>query len=250
MCRLLGIVSNVKTEPEVFESFREQCVTGCVKASHREPGHMDGWGLGFLKDGRMEVVKSGKDARTDKLYEESYTLIASSPIIIGHIRKATDPMTKGVAEFAHPFAKEGWVFAHNGSVSFDQQMKSRYPNLIDSQIVLEMILSKIRGSQKIYDEMVELITGIVEKEKLSALNFLLTNGRVFICYKFLDESDPENPGYYTLYKKMEKERILIASEPLAGDRSSWQPLESGELMVIEPGLKVRSRILNFNRARR
>src|SRR5574341_2035491 len=75
MCRLLGIVSNVKTEPEIFESFREQCITGCVKASHREPGHLDGWGLGFLKDGRMEVVKSGKDARSDKLYEETYPLI-------------------------------------------------------------------------------------------------------------------------------------------------------------------------------
>lgn len=250
MCRLLGIVSNVKTEPEIFESFREQCITGCVKASHREPGHLDGWGLGFLKDGRMEVVKSGKDARSDKLYEETYPLIVQSQVIIGHIRKATDPLTKGVAEFAHPFAKEGWVFAHNGSVSFNQQMKSRYPNLIDSQIVLEMILSKIRGSQRIYEEMVEVITELSQKEKLSALNFLLTNGRIFICYRFFDENDPENPGYYTLYKEMEKERILIASEPLAGDKSGWQPLELGELMLIEPGLKVRSEILNFNRARR
>src|SRR5574341_86122 len=155
MCRLLGIVSNVKTEPEIFESFREQCITGCVKASHREPGHLDGWGLGFLKDGRMEVVKSGKDARSDKLYEETYPLIVQSQVIIGHIRKATDPLTKGVAEFAH-----------------------RFPNLIDSQIVLEMILSKIRGSQKIYEEMVEVITELSQKEKLSALNFLLTNGRI------------------------------------------------------------------------
>jgi predicted glutamine amidotransferase len=250
MCRLLGIVSNKSTEPEIFESFRQQCITGCVKPSHKEPGHMDGWGLSFLKDGRMEVVKGGKDARSDKLYEETYELILDSKVIMGHIRKATDTRTKGVAEFAHPFAKEGWVFAHNGSVSWKEKVKSRFGNLIDSQIVLEVILNKIRGASDIYRKIREVIEEIVEKEKLSALNFLLTNGKIFICYRFFDNSDPENERYYTLYKKMEKERILIASEPLTENRGKWELMAPGELFLVEPGLKVKSEIMNFSSSRK
>ena len=250
MCRMLGIVTRTKTEAEIFESFRQQCITGCVKASHKEPGHMDGWGLGFSKDGRMELVKSGKDARSDKLFAETYLHISESPIIVGHIRKATDPKTKRVAEFAHPFAKEGWVFAHNGSVHWKEEVKRRYPNLIDSQIVLEFILAKIRGAQNIYEKIAEVIEEIVEREKLSALNFLLTNGKIFISYRFFEESDPENEGYYTLYKKMEKERILIASEPLAGQKSDWRIFQPGELVLIGPGLNVRSEILNFQKSRK
>ncbi len=250
MCRLLGIVSTKSTEPEIFESFRQQCITGCVKTSHKEPGHMDGWGLAFLKDGRMEVVKSGKDARSDKLYSETSTLISDSKVIVGHIRKATDSRTKGVAEFAHPFAKEGWVFAHNGSVSWKEEVKSRFANLIDSQIVLELILSRIRGASDIYPKIIEVIEEIAEKEKLSALNFLLTNGKIFICYRFFDNSDPENEGYYTLYKKMDRERILIASEPLTEDRNKWELMTPGELALIGPGLKVKSEILNFSTSRK
>lgn len=249
MCRLLGLVSQTRTEPDIFENFREQCLTGCVKSS-QEPGHKDGWGLGFHKDGRMEVVKSGKDAKSDELYSRTYPLICDSPVIVGHIRKATDAMTKGVAEFAHPFAKEGWVFAHNGSVFWSQEKKNQFPNLIDSQIVLELILSKIRGAQNIPDKIVEVISKIVENERITALNFLLTNGKVFICYRFFNGSDPENEQYYTLCKKIEKNRIMIASEPVDKDRADWQLMEPGELVVIRSGEKVQTQILNFERIRK
>jgi len=249
MCRLLGIVSKVETESRIFENFAQQCLTGCVKPSHTEPGHMDGWGLGFLKDGRMEVVKSGKDARSDELYKKTYPLISKSGVILGHIRKATDPKTKGVAQYAHPFAKEGWVFAHNGSVFWKEETKRNFPNLIDSQIVLELILSKIRGAANIFDKICEVAQEIIEKERISGLNFLLTNGKDFICYRFFDDGDPENQGYYTLYKKQEKNRIMIASEPVDQDKTSWQLIQPGELCLISPELEVQTRILNFQRVR-
>lgn len=250
MCRMLGIVSKIETEKEIFENFRQQCLTGCVKSTHKEPGHNDGWGLAFLKNGEMEVVKSGKDAKGDKLFDETYPLAANSPVLVGHIRKATDPKTKGVAEFAHPFDKEGWVFAHNGSVFWTDEMKSPYPDLIDSQIVLEVVLAKIRGEQNIFGKVKEAVLEIIEKEPLSSLNFLLTNGKSFICCMFFDDSDPENKRYYTLYQKVEKNRIMVASEPVDGKSDGWQLLESGQLLMIEPDLKVKRETLDFQKISR
>jgi len=250
MCRMLGIVTKVETEKEIFENFRQQCLTGCVKSTHQEPGHNDGWGLAFLKDGELEVVKSGKDARGDKLFEETYPVGVKSPILIGHIRKATDPRTRGVAEFSHPFDKEGWVFAHNGSVNWEDQVKRTYPHLIDSQIVLEVILAKIRGEQNIFGKIKEVIRDIIENERLSSLNFLLTNGKSFICYRFFDDSDSENERYYTLYQKMSQNRIMIASEPVDGKLDGWQLLKPGQLLMIEQDLQVKSEVLNFQRISR
>jgi len=250
MCRMLGIVTKIEIENEIFENFRQQCVTGCVKSTHKEPGHNDGWGLAFLKNGELEVVKSGKDARTDGLFDQTYPLAANSSFLVGHIRKATDPKTKGVAEFAHPFDKEGWVFAHNGSVWWSTEVKSRFPNLIDSQIVLEVILARIRGEQNIFGKVRDAVRQIIEKEPVSSLNFLLTNGKIFICCRFFDDSDPENEHYYTLYQKMSHNRIMIASEPVDGELKGWELLRSGQLVMIEPDLNVKKEAFDFQRISR
>ena len=246
MCRLMGVITKKPTEPEILESFRTLCRSGCVKSSHSEPGHMDGWGFAFLNNGELEVIKSGKDAISDPLFGRTAEQMAGSGIIIGHIRKSTSPNTRGKAEFAHPFLKAGWAFAHNGKVRFPLEWKNRYPNMIDSQIVLERLLAKINSVPNFRDGIVEGITDIVENHEVSSLNFLLTNGENVITYRFFGGSDPENPGYYTLFKKVEQDRVLIASEPLDQDVNAWTLLANGELMIVDQNLNIETEMLELH----
>jgi predicted glutamine amidotransferase len=204
---------------------------------------MDGWGFAFLNDGKLEVIKSGKDAISDPQFERTAKQIAGHGIIIGHIRKSSSANTRGKIEFAHPFLKGVWAFAHNGEVRFPLEWKTRYPNMIDSQIVLEVLLTRINSAPNFRAGIVQGITDIMENHEISSLNFLLTNGENIITYRAFSGNDPENAGYYTLFKKVEQDRVLIASEPLDENIDAWTLLANGELLIVDQNLNIETEML-------
>ena len=242
MCRLLGIINKAQIESEIFTNFKQQCKTGCVKSGSR-PGHMDGWGMAYKSTGEMVIKKSGLDAASDAEFDRVASDVMTSELVIAHIRKATDPKTKGKAEFAHPFEKENWVLAHNGSVFWKDSVKKSYPNLIDTQILLEKLVENIKKEKNLFSGVEKTIIPILENEKFTALNFLLTDGKNLIIYRSFDSEDPENESYYSLNWKKADHKIIVASEPVDKTASGWKLLENNQLVAIDSDLNIQSKIL-------
>jgi len=242
MCRLLGIANKAQIETEIFTNFKQQCQTGCVKST-AQPGHMDGWGMAYKSEGEMVIKKSGLDAASDAEFDKTSLNTVASELVIAHIRKATDPKTKGKAEFAHPFQKENWVLAHNGSVYWNESVKKSYPNLIDTQILLEKLVENIKKEKNLFSGVEKTIIPILENEKFTALNFLLTDGKNLIIYRSFDSEDPENESYYSLNWKKADHKIIVASEPVDKTASGWKLLENNQLMAVDSDLNIQSKIL-------
>lgn len=246
MCRLLGIVNKAQIETEIFTSFKQQCKTGCVKSSS-QPGHMDGWGIAYKSEDEMIIKKSGFDAATDVEFDQTARNAVSSELVIAHIRKATDPQTKGKKEFAHPFEKENWVLAHNGSVHWNEPVKINYPGLIDTQILLEKLVENIKTEKSTILGVEKTLIPILDNEKYTALNFLLTDGKNLIIYRSFDSGDPENESYYSLNWKKADHKIIVASEPVDKTASGWKFLENNQLMAIGSDFNIQSKILKTER---
>src|SRR5574341_79105 len=244
MCRLLGIVNQGKIESEIFTNFKNQCRTGCVKSSS-PPGHLDGWGMAYKNSrGEMVIEKSGQDAGSDSNFDKVALTAVSSELVIAHIRKATDPNTKGHREFAHPFQKENWILAHNGSVFWKDEIKRTYAKLIDTQILLEKLVENIKLAKSPISGVEKTILQILDNEKYSALNFLLTDGKNLIIYRSFDLQDSENERYYTLYWKQTENQIMIVSEPVDKKADGWQLLENYQLLAIDSNLNLSSKNLD------
>ncbi|OGC74505.1 MAG: hypothetical protein A2145_04890 [candidate division Zixibacteria bacterium RBG_16_40_9] len=247
MCRLLGIVNKAEIESEIFTNFKNQCQTGCVKSS-ATPGHMDGWGMAYKNNnGEMVVKKSGQDAASDSEFDKVALNAVSSELVIAHIRKATDPKTKRKAEFAHPFQKESWVLAHNGTVYWNNKIANSYPNLIDTQILLEKLVENVKIAKSPISGVEKTILQILESEKYTALNFLLTDGKNLIIYRSFDSEDKENEKYYTLSWKKTENKVMVASEPVDQTADGWQLLENNQLLAIDPNLNIQTKILKTER---
>ncbi len=247
MCRLLGIVNKGRIESEIFTNFKNQCQTGCVKST-AQPGHMDGWGMAYKDNyGEMVVKKSGQDAASDSEFDEFTLKAVTSELVVAHIRKATDPQTKGKIESAHPFKRENWILAHNGSISWKEPVKKIYPGLIDTQILLEKMVENIKKEKNSILGVEKTIIPILENEKYTALNFLLTDGKNLIIYRSFDSEDKENEKYYTLYWKKTENAVMAASEPVDQAADGWQLLENNQLLAIEPNLNIQTKILKTER---
>lgn len=246
MCRLLGIVNKTKIQPEIFANFRQQCRTGCVKSSSKS-GHMDGWGMAYKNNkGEMIIKKSGLDAVSDKEFDKVTRNAAASELIIAHIRKATDPDTRGKEEFAHPFKKENWILAHNGRVDWKSEVTKSYPDLIDSQILLEKLSENIKKVKSFFSGVENTILSILENETYTALNFLLTDGKNLIICRSFDSGDPENQSYYSLNWKKTENKVIVASEPVDQEKG-WNLLENNQLLSIDSNLNIQSKILKIER---
>ncbi len=132
MCRMLGVVGRV--EREHASAFRKLAHRGKIKPTKEKDDyrhHVDGWGVGFFRDGGPRIFKEG----TDCYYSYGYELVTREmltyqpEVAIFHVRRASDKNTVSDAK-AHPFGgsqfNKEWIFGHNGSVTGYDTMKKEY----------------------------------------------------------------------------------------------------------------------------
>ena len=116
MCRLYAQVS---AGPETARDLLVESEFSLLRQADADPSNpqTDGWGLAwFGPDGRARVEKSGGPAPKERPRLAAAADRALSPVVVGHIRAAS----RGIAvddAHAHPFEDEGWVFAHNGTLT-------------------------------------------------------------------------------------------------------------------------------------
>lgn len=169
MCQLLGVVSNKKVD--INFSLRE--------FRHRGENNWHGWGFGFYQNKKWTVIKKPSSLSDENLGDKDFAF--KSDIIIGHVRLASCGIEKH--QNTHPFERNGWVFAHNGTVESVKNfpLERFFPKgETDSEHAFCYLLEKIEKDpsnvEKILAEEAEKI------KKLGAFNFLLSDGNVLYAF--------------------------------------------------------------------
>ncbi len=234
MCRVLGITNfDYSRHREMIERFCTLVETGVVMAED-PPGHEDGWGLAFYRNGQLEVQKSGANllAEIDKV-NRSLSALRLSPLVILHLRKSAWANTANTRH-AHPFFKDNNVFFHNGVVydyqSLIPQIKTPGPGLDarDTEVFFYHVLSQLPACHDLGQAVLRSVAYIKRHHRYSALNCLVSDGRFLYAYRDF----AKEPDYYTLYKASLNGSRFIASEPL-GHALSWELMAQEEFLRIK-----------------
>ena len=261
MCRLFGFISEKPSNLVCSLLNAENSLLKQSVLDSRKVPNPDGWGVGFYKNGKIELHKreqpAFKDENFDKL-TESFT----SRIVIAHVRKATVGEVK--QDNAHPFRYRRWLFAHNGTVpkfdevkpfileSVNKHLKEKIKGTTDSEPCFYLFLSNLvkvanvddvdlnveRVKSAVRKTIAQLnqLCGDVDAEEELRLNFLVTNGEFIIGTRWGDNTlfYVERHGTIGCEKCMRhqqyeaqhlasKHSVVIASEVLSQERS-WSEL--------------------------
>lgn len=149
MCRLFAQVAPQPASARDFLAESEFSLLRQADADLDNP-QKDGWGLAwFGPDGAARVIRSGLPAPDDRARFMAAADEARSIVVLGHVRAATLNIEIDEAR-AHPFADEGWVFAHNGTLSIHREVaaelgsrRARLKTDSDSEVYFQQFLKHL-----------------------------------------------------------------------------------------------------------
>jgi|CXWL01.1.fsa_nt_gi predicted glutamine amidotransferase len=148
MCRLFASVApNASSARDLLVDSRFSLLRQ-ADADPKNP-QKDGWGLAwFDAGGQARVTKSGRPAAEDRAHFSAAADTARSRIVLGHIRAASNPNLDDA--HAHPFSDEGWVFAHNGTLTIWKEVaqalgprRARLKTSSDSEVYFQQFLKHL-----------------------------------------------------------------------------------------------------------
>ncbi|AMV71551.1 glutamine amidotransferase [Desulfuromonas sp. DDH964] len=237
MCRVIGITHfDWSKHRTIIERFCQLARTGVVMAED-PPGHLDGWGLAFYREGRLVVHKSGASILDER--ERLFTLLdgaPTAPALILHLRKSAWSGTSSTRH-AHPFFLGNNVFFHNGVVYDYQQLLAQITppgppdDARDTEVFFHHVLS--RPGEDLGAQFLASVATIRQQHHFSALNCLFSDGAKLYAYRDF----AREPDYYSLFKAAAGDSCFISSEVLdAGMR--WELMAKEEFLAIELGETV------------
>lgn len=234
MCRLLGITHyDYHQHQQLLEDFLELAEKG--KTLKDDPaGHADGWGIGYFRNGRPCIHKSGKSLLKEiTSYRSLLKKIGNSPVLIVHLRKSAWRETT-TAKHAHPFEYRNVILAHNGTIRDYQQLATEIPKpyaasaaALDTEVYLHYVMS--RNVTPLHDTFADAVRHLRKDHVYSSLTCLFSDGNDLYAYR--DYS--RYPRYYTLYHAHSAGSDIVSSEQLT-DLKSWRLLTRTKLFVY-PG---------------
>jgi len=274
MCRLIGIVAS---EPTEFGLVLTDAPRSLASLSREHP---DGWGIAIHHDPSPRATKAGppnalwtlhKGTESAHHDERFHELAAKSRghVLVAHVRQKTVGPTR--LENTHPFVRDGWVFAHNGTIHLQDEVRSRcsarrlreISGDTDSELFFAYLLTQLdeRGLVRLHDEdarsaatqlLHELTSGLRE-EQIGAFNFLLSDGDTTFAHRFgrslyVLERVPSDPvrtvreldrGAEIVTRwTSRRHAIFVASERMTDE--PWREVPDGTLLRIDrlPAPKV------------
>lgn len=257
MCRLVGIIASEHTE---FGLCLKEAPRSLARLSHEHP---DGWGIAVFERTRAawQVNKGTERAHDDWRFHEIAARSAGH-LLVAHIRQKTVGPTR--LENTHPFERDGWLFAHNGTVKAIDVVRGRASKArlaevegdTDSEILFAHLLTRLdeAGLTKLPDEHARAAATVVVEEaarelreqNVGAFNFLLSDGATTFAHRFgrslfILERAPSDrvretrdvTESTTLVTKWTQRRhaVLIASERLTDE--PWRELPEGTLLRVD-----------------
>jgi len=261
MCRLIGIVASELTEFGLV-------LTGaprCLATLSRE--HPDGWGLAFHDAAAAPgtapwLVHKGVERAGDDHRFLDLATRARGHVLVAHIRQKTVGPTR--LENSHPFVRDGWVFAHNGTVQAidalrdgtSDQRRDEVVGETDSERLFAYLLTQldVHGLTSLRDAaareaattLLEEITARLRESRIGAFNFLLSDGETTFAHRcgrslYVLERGPENPpresrelapGAQILTRwTPRRQAVFIASERITDE--PWIEIADGTLVRVD-----------------
>ncbi len=270
MCELLGMSSS--RPATVSLSLMRLAEHGGLSGPHR-----DGWGVGYYEDLDVRLIKEAEAAADSAWvrFLESYAL--RSPIVIGHIRKATmgarayrntQPFARELGGRMHLFAHNGWLPAI-GDTPVLRPQRFRPVGETDSEQAFCALLDRMgklwQGADAIpaLDARFTQVSAFAHALRmLGPANFLYSDGDALFAHgdrrKHADSGRVAAPGLVLQQRwcpqgeqgfateglevaGAEQSLALVASVPLSDE--PWRPLAEGELVAIVQGrLVMRGRV--------
>ena len=212
MCRLFGF--RTATDTSVNHSLVE-AENALAKQSRF---HQDGWGIAYYIGGFPHLIRSEKQALTDKLFGD-VGMVVTTQTFVAHIRNAT--LVEPHVLNCHPFQFGRWIFAHNGEIAgysldevkqrvlahVDEHHRRHIMGSTDSEAIFHVFLSRlaarrenIQSDDVVADDVVGAIGETVDlireaapdeytdpddgSEHVTRLNFMVTNGNLLVGLRY------------------------------------------------------------------
>ena len=234
-----------------------------VAQSRRDP---DGTGIGYFgADGRPRIDKRPIAAFADRAFAREAREVRSETFV-AHVRDAT---TGGLtAANTHPFEHGGRLFAHNGVIEDLPKLEARLGSRLglvagdtDSERFFALTTMEIeRHDGEVAAGLAAAARWVAQELRLFALNVILITRDELWALRY-----PETQGLYLLERAAgaaaplehasdartihvrsgdlaDSPAVVIASEPMDED-PGWRQLQSGELLYVDPQLRVTSTIV-------
>jgi len=202
----------------------------------------DGWGITAYQ--KKNLVLYFRESTP--VWERPSIHFPKANVAVVHVRKASEGSIKFLN--SHPFVRvfEGkcWSFCHNGSVNKDLLQKDLDQTdpvgETDSEILFLYILDHLKGLKdlnEIFEGLSEVTKILMERKeelKMSAVNFLLTDGFALFAFR----GARLRKDWFTLYvKDFEIQRrtgvlkySIFSSEPLPQGSEDWEALDNWTLV--------------------
>jgi len=257
MCRLIGIIAS---EPTEFGLVLHRAPRSLATLSREHP---DGWGIAVWREEEREwtLHKGTAPAARCKRFHE-IAARSRGRVLVAHIRQKTVGPTR--LENTHPFQRDGWVFAHNGTIKdlcplhagVSSARRAEITGDTDSELLFAFFLSRLdaRGATCLVDEASRRVAAAVLAEasaelrdkSVGAFNFLLSNGATCFGHRFgrslfLLERLPHDPvrerrdagaGAAILTKwTARRHAVFVSSERITDE--PWQEVPDGTFFRID-----------------
>lgn len=266
MCELFALSARLPTTVRL--SLDELARHGGESGPHR-----DGWGVGFMADGDVMLVREPEAASESELLGFLRQRHVRSAAVIAHIRKATqgERLLRNTQPFARELGGQMHVFAHNGmlpGIEGDPRFPARRFLRVgdtDSEHAFCALLERMgplweRGRPTLEDRLATFVAFVAEVRTLGPANILYADGDAIFAHghRRRDASGTiRPPGLHVLCRRCspqaddvpivglaidherEQEVALAASVPLTDE--PWEALEEGAVMVLREG-KVERRV--------
>ncbi len=258
MCRLFGMSGG--REPVRATFWLLEAPDSLAQQSRREP---DGTGLGtFDAAGHPIVSKQPLAAYEDQAFAQEAREV-SSRTFVAHVRYAS---TGAVSpENTHPFEQRNRLFAHNGVIGDPERIEPELGDTADlvhgqtdSERYFALITREIERDGDIGGAIVRATSWIAQNLPVFALNIILITDSELWALRYPDVHElfvlERAAGGPTGERHLEhasargsmrvrsgdladRPAVVVASERMDED-AGWRALESGELLHVDPDLKV------------
>ena len=258
MCRLFGMSGG--REPVRATFWLLEAPDSLAQQSRREP---DGTGLGaYDPDGKPIVSKQPLAAYEDQQFAQEAREV-SSRTFVAHVRYASTGAV--TAKNTHPFEQRDRLFAHNGVIEDLGTLERELGDAMalvqgdtDSERFFALITREIDRDGDVGAAIVRAAGWIAENLPVFALNVVLITAGELWALRYPDVHElhvlERDAGGPTGRRHLEhasargsvrvrsgdlatRPAVVVASEPMDED-AGWRALESGELLHVDPDLRV------------
>lgn len=272
MCRLYGFRANEDTKVECTLVRAQNALLLQSRGDRRGIVHPDGWGIAYYRDGTPTVERRATAAHTDLHFSVTAERVFSR-CVVAHVRRAT----VGTPQLynTHPFTCGSWVFAHNGTVTGIELLRSRLEaelprellrrrlGTTDSELAFYWLLARLDREgvradapcadlprlTRAFAEAVRELAGwceAVRPDETPRLNFMLTDGVALIASRWNNSlcwvtregvHDCEICGvpHVRHVSSTPYHAVVIASEPISHE--DWQEAPNHSVLITDHSIR-------------